>query len=382
MRILMVSDVYFPRINGVSASIETFRKTLRECDIEVEIVVPRYGDEAEEEGIIRVRGSSLPFSMDPEDRRVSWRGMRSTVRERARNCDLIHVQTPFIAHYAGIKAARELNKPVIATYHTLFAEYLQYYVPLLPHRPLSFIARCFSRRQCNALDAVIVPSGAMHDELAQYGVEVPLHVLPTGISLPRFAGGARLPFRAKYRIADDRPVGLFVGRVAHEKNIGFLLRMWAKALENNPELLLLIVGDGPAMPDLQRMATSLGIERSVRFLGYLDREGDLLDCYAAADVFVFSSLTETQGMVLPEAMAAGLPVIALSRMGTCDILEPGKGCIVPPENEQSFAKAVVDFFADKVLRYRLKEEAVATAANWSDIASTRRLAAIYRSLKR
>ena len=221
MRVLMVSDVYFPRVNGVSTSIETFRRTLVGQGIEVRLVVPHYGDEAEELGITRVAGRSVPG--DREDRLVGWRAMHRAVLAAARDCDLIHVQTPFVAHYAGLAAGRALGLPVLATYHTLFEEYLQHYARFLPAGWLRGQARRFSRRQCNQLDAVIVPSTAMRQRLESYGVTTPMHVLPTGIPLAQFARGDGLAFRIRHDIAADRPVALYVGRVAHEKNIGFLL---------------------------------------------------------------------------------------------------------------------------------------------------------------
>ncbi len=221
MRVLMVSDVYFPRVNGVSTSIETFRRTLVAHGVEVRLVVPRYGDEAEEPGVVRVPGRPVPG--DREDRLVGWRAMQRTVLAAAQDCDLIHIQTPFCAHYAGLKAGRKLGLPVLATYHTLFEEYLQHYAPFLPAGWLKGQARAFSRRQCNALDAVVVPSTALRQRLESYGVTAPLHVLPTGIPLARFAGGDGPLFRLHHGIAAERPMALFVGRVAHEKNIGFLL---------------------------------------------------------------------------------------------------------------------------------------------------------------
>jgi 1,2-diacylglycerol 3-alpha-glucosyltransferase len=181
MRILMVSDVYFPRVNGVSTSIETFRKTLAAQGVDVRLVVPRYGDEPETPGIIRIAGR--PVIGDPEDRLVGWRAMHRAVLAAAEDCDLIHIQTPFIAHYAGLKAARQLGLPVVATYHTLFEEYVQHYAPFLPGGWLKARARALSRRQCNALDALIVPSTAMQQRLVDYGVTVPQHVLP-GLPLP------------------------------------------------------------------------------------------------------------------------------------------------------------------------------------------------------
>lgn len=378
MRILMVSDVYFPRVNGVSTSIETFRRQLGEQGVEVRLVVPRYGDEADEPGIIRVPGRPVPG--DPEDRLVGWRAMHRAVLEAARDCDLIHLQTPFVAHYAGLKAARTLGLPVVATYHTLFEEYVQHYAPFLPAGWLKKLARGFSRRQCNALDGIVVPSTAMQQRLMSYGVDVALHVLPTGIPTARFAGGNGPAFRFRYGILSTRPVALFVGRVAHEKNIGFLLEALAHARQKRPDLLLVVAGEGPAMDDLKARVKTLSLRDSVQFIGYLDRQQELPDCYAAADVFVFASRTETQGLVLLEAMAAGLPVIALAEMGTTDILAPCRGAISPPAEVKAFGDALADFINRPSAWRHLFDEAPRYAAEWSDTAMAARLAALYRSM--
>lgn len=376
MRVLMVSDVYFPRINGVSTSIETFRHTLAGQGVEVRIVAPRYGNEPDMPGVSRVPGRAVP--RDPEDRLVAWGAMSRAVREHAAECDLVHIQTPFAAHYSGLHAARRAEVPVLATYHTLFEEYLHHYAPFLPARGLRALARHLSRRQCNALDGVVVPSVAMQARLNDYGVKRPIHILPTGIPLARFAGGDRARFRAAHGIAPGRPVALFVGRVAHEKNIGFLLEMAAEAMRRRPDLLLLVAGEGPALPALRAQAARLGLGESVRFTGYLDRHRDLPDCYAAADVFVFASRTETQGLVLLEAMAVGLPVVAFAEMGTIDILSPRRGCRVPAEDPAAFADSVVDILSDAALRAQLGLEARDYARSWSDEAMARRLAALYR----
>jgi len=378
MRVLMVSDVYFPRVNGVSTSIETFRRTLREQGVDVRLVVPRYGDEADEAGVIRVAGRPVPG--DREDRMVGWRAMHRAVLDAARDCDLIHIQTPFIAHYAGLKAARTLGLPVVATYHTLFEAYLEYYAPFLPAGWLQAQARSFSRRQCNALDAVIVPSSAMQQRLAAYEVSVPLHVLPTGIPTAQFASGDGAAFRYRHGILSNRPVALFVGRVAHEKNIGFLLEALVHARRLRPDILLVVAGEGPAMDDLKEQVKTLGLREAVQFIGYLDRRQELPDCYAAADVFVFASRTETQGLVLLEAMAAGLPVIALAEMGTIDILAPARGAISPPAEPQAFGAALGDFLNRPSAWHHLADEAPVFAGEWSDGAMAARLAWLYREL--
>ena len=378
LRILMVSDVHFPRVNGVSTSIDTFRQCLPDWGVDVKLVVPRYGDEAELPGVTRVPGRPVP--RDPEDRIVGWRAMHGAVREAARDCDLIHIQTPFIAHYAGTSAARALGLPVMCTYHTLFEEYLHHYAPFLPGGWLKGLARQISRSQCNALDGVVVPSTAMQERLGTYGVTSPLHVLPTGIPLSRFTSGQGSRFRAAHGIPAEQPVALFVGRVAFEKNIDFLLTSLVRARDDRPDLLLLITGNGPALPALREEARRLGLENQVRFLGYLDRQTELQDCYAAADVFVFASRTETQGLVLLEAMAMGLPVVALAEMGTKDILDPGRGCVVPGADPQDFAGALTSLLADPARRQRLGDEAREYAASWSDRAMAGRLAHLYQQL--
>jgi glycosyltransferase involved in cell wall biosynthesis len=378
MRVLMVSDVYFPRVNGVSTSIETFRHALAAEGVEARLVVPRYGDEPEVEGIVRVPSRAVP--RDPEDRLASWTALRAAVRREAADCDLIHVQTPFLAHYAGVSAARSLGKPIIATYHTLFEEYLHHYAPFLPAEWLRGLARRLSRSQCNALDAVVVPSTAMRKRLEHYGVSVPMHVLPTGIPVKRFAQGDGQRFRERHGFAAKQPCALFVGRVAFEKNIDFLIESLALARRDVPDLILLITGEGPAEQALRRRAEELGLGGAVRFVGYLDRERDLPDCYAAADCFVFASRTETQGLVLLEAMAMGLPVVALAAMGTRDILSPGRGCLTPEDDVAEFAAATVHLLRDPTLRSRLSQEARDYAREWADDRMAAKLAACYRRI--
>jgi glycosyltransferase involved in cell wall biosynthesis len=383
MRVLMVSDVYAPRVNGVSTSMETFRQKLAGEGVECRLVVPRYGDEGDEDGIIRVEGRPVPG--DPEDRIVRWRAMHRAVAEAAADCDLIHVQTPFVAHYAGLAAGRRFGLPVLATYHTLFEEYLHHYAPYVPAGWLRAAARSFSRRQCNALDGIIVPSTAMRERLESYGVQRPLHVLPTGIPLGRFQSGdsdSRAAFRAAHGIPTERPVALYVGRVAHEKNIGFLIEAVRHALASVPDLILLITGEGPASGELKQQVTALGLDDSIRFLGYLDRQHELPACYRAADLFVFASRTETQGLVLLEAMAAGLPVMALSAMGAKDILAPGLGCITPPDDSTAFGQTLAHFFCQREAWSHLADDARRYAHSWSDVAMAERLASLYRSLRR
>ncbi len=378
MRVLMVSDVYFPRINGVSTSIETFRGALAAHGVAASLVVPSYGDDVPAPGVIRVPARRVLG--DPEDRLAHYTALRRATLKAAVDCDVIHIQTPFAAHYAGLHAARVLKKPVIATYHTLFEEYLQHYIPWLPAALLRGLARRFSRGQCNALDAVIVPSSAMRARLRGYGITRPLHILPTGLPDSAFTPGDGAGFRAQHGIGLARPVVLFVGRVAHEKNIAFLLETVALARRALPELLFLVTGEGPARADLERQVVQLGLGDSVRFLGYLDRKQALPSAYAAADAFIFASRTETQGLVLLEAMAQRCPVVGLSIMGTADILEAQRGCRIAPDEPPGFARVLLALLNDRETCVRLGDEACDYAREWSDQALAGRLAALYQSL--
>ena len=381
MRVVMVSDVFFPRINGVSTAIQTYRQSLLPHGIEISLVAPDYDGDGDggpgEAWITRVPARSLPG--DPEDRLVRWGAMHAAVRAAVeQGCDLVHVQTPFVAHYAGVSAARRHGVPVVATYHTLFEECLAHYVPLVPAAWLKGLARAFSRRQCNALDAVIVPSLAISKRLTEYGVGTPRHVLPTGVALSPPKKEGRHAFRAKHGIEETRPVALYVGRVAHEKNIGFLLDVAEQMRESLPDMLLLIAGDGPALPGLRRSVADRWLEGRVSFIGYLDRVSELPACYAAADAFVFASRTETQGLVLLEAMSAGLPVVALAEMGTQDILGARRGALVPEDNPYAFALELSRLLGDSVLRSRLSVEARAYAREWSSDVLAGRMAGLYR----
>ena len=378
MRILMVSDVYFPRINGVSTSIQTFRRSLHAAGHETTLIAPEYpaGASNDETGVLRVASRYLP--RDHEDRivkRAALRALHPRLSELA--FDLVHIQTPFIAHYEGLRIARALGVPAVETYHTYFEEYLHHYVPFLPRALMRFIARRFTVSQCAPLDALVVPSRAMLTALQNYGVQCPMRIIPTGMEMDRFARGDGQVFRAQLAIAPDTPTLVHVGRIAYEKNIDFLLRMFVKVIHSVPEAVLIVAGEGPALSHCKSQAASLGIASRVRFVGYLSREAALLDCYKAGDLFVFSSRTETQGLVLLEAMALGVPVLSTAYMGTVDIVTPQRGACHAPDNEDGFAALAVALLKDPQRRAAMSAEGKAFASTWSAEATTRQLTDLY-----
>jgi glycosyltransferase involved in cell wall biosynthesis len=380
MRVLFISDVYFPRVNGVSTSIRTFRTDLRDAGVDTVLVAPDYGTAAADEaGVLRVASGSVP--RDPEDRRMKFFALRARLQQlEAQHFDLVHVHTPFLAHYAGVRFAARRGIPVIATYHTFFEEYLHHYVPLLPRPVGRALARRFTRSQCAQLAAIVAPSEPMRALLLEYGVSTRIQVIPTGLPAERYVPGDGARFRAHFGIDAQRPLLLYVGRVAHEKNIEFLLHAFLALRRMRADALLVIAGEGPAREHLQSQVTELGIGADAQFIGYLDRERGLADCYAAADVFVFASRTETQGLVLLEALAQGRPVVSTAHLGTASILQAGCGARVAPEKPEAFAQAVADILDDPARAARLSAQARSYAAGWASDQMAWRLAELYRTL--
>lgn len=379
MRVLMLSDVYFPRVNGVSTSVQTFAHELLAQGHDVSLIAPSYGEDRPDGfPILRVTGRAVP--RDPEDRIMSLGAVKALLpRIRATRADVLHIQTPFAAHYGGLWLARRAGLPVVESYHTYFEESLDKYLPALPRAPLRWLARRFSTAQCNSVDAVVVPTVPMRRVLEGYGVRTPIEVIPTGLPATVFTPGDGPRFRERFAIPTRAPLLLYVGRVAHEKNIGFLLEVLA-ALPRQ-DVMMVIAGEGPARSSLAARALRMGLGYRVRFVGYLSRHAALADCYRAGDVLVFASRTETQGLVLLEAMAQGLPVVTTAVMGTAAVMRDLRGGLVAEEEVGDFAAKVQLLLADEALRRCHGAEALRKAREWSAATSAGALLRLYRRVR-
>ena len=348
---------------------------------DVHLIAPDYGVKTEDDDWIkRIPARSIYF--DPEDKLMKFGAAIDTLADlRKEEYDLIHIHTPFVAHYLGLKLAHLLDVPSVETYHTFFEDYLHLYLPIIPKSIAKSLARFISRRQCNKVDAIVAPSQPMLHVLREYGITTKGEVVPTGLQAHSFAGADGSAFRDKHDIAQDRPMALFVGRVAFEKNIGFLLQMWVHLIKKIPNALLVVAGEGPAEASLHALSKKLGLENHVKFLGYLDRNTDLNDCYRSADVFVFSSKSETQGLVLLEAMAQGTPVVAIAELGTKSILIEGEGALIAPDEEIEFAHKVERVLGDKKLRKQLSDAGLKyVKTSWTDKAQAVRMIEFYKEV--
>lgn len=381
MKILLISDVYFPRVNGVSTSIRTFTEQLQMLGHTVHLIAPDYGVKTEDDvWITRVPARNIYF--DPEDKLMKYGEILKLLPNlKSQQFDFIHIHTPFIAHYAGLKLGKLLQIPVVETYHTFFEDYLHHYLPWIPRTLAKGLARHISKKQCNQVDAIVAPSQPMLDVLRTYGIDTQVEVIATGLQAHSFAEADGDAFRQQYAIDVARPMLLYVGRVAFEKNIHFLLKVVKQLSEVMPEVLFVITGEGPAEASLRAAVSTLGIENNVQFIGYLNREKELNACYKAADIFIFASKSETQGLVLLEAMAQGTPVVAIAELGTASILVEGEGAMIAPEDEAAFMQKVRSLLANPVHCNYLGERAKSYAQNnWSAAKQAQRMVQFYVEL--
>lgn len=387
MHILMVSDVYFPRVNGVSTSIRTFAQALVRMGHAVTLVAPDYGPGSgqdafdAEDGFETIRLPSRVIFFDPEDRLIRLSALRRVRGELSRRrFDVIHIHTPFRAHSLGVQLARRSGVRTVETYHTYFEEYVGHYLPWLPASMTRLFARRVSRHLCDAVDHLIVPSAEMVEVLDRYGVRTPSTVLPTGIDLTQFTGGDGTAFRARHGIAADQPTLVTVNRLAMEKNIAMLLHAARRLVAEFPRLLFVIADEGPDAARLKQLAHELGLDDHVRFFGNLDRRTTLLDAYKAGDVFVFASPTETQGLVLIEAMALGVPIVSTAVMGTATVLAGTRCARVSEQDPDAFADVVAALLRDPAARMALSARGPQEAKAWSTEVLMGRAEALYASL--
>jgi len=324
VRVGFFTECYKPIVNGVVASIDALRDGLCARGVEVTTVAPHFPRFVDDERDV-VRIPSLPLPTQTAYR-LCLPYLNADDRRRVRGLDIVHAHSPFVTGWMGASYARRHRIPLVFTYHTRLDAYA-HYAPFdrgTTERAMSEL----TRRYANWADAVVVPTQAMEIRLRELGVRAPIAVVPSAIDVERFAAGRRSALvRARLGANDDAPLALVVSRLAMEKNVELALDALARA----PELRLAIVGEGPHRAALEERARRLGVDGRVRFTGTLARER-LPEVYASVDAFVFPSTTDTQGLVLAEALAAGLPVIAADSEASRDVLV-GAGRLVAADPE-------------------------------------------------
>jgi 1,2-diacylglycerol 3-alpha-glucosyltransferase len=379
MRIGIFTDTFTPQINGVTSILEELDRVLRQAGHDVYIFAPAYSRAQRNENgrIFRFPALTAYFHKDsrvviPYDRRAF---------AAFPQLDVVYSHTPVSMGLLALRVARRYNLPHVHTYHTLFTEYLHYLPRLI--RPTRRMAERISAAFCNRCDAITTPSHAMRAELLKYGVQKPIYVLPFGVDTAPFERPLRTDVRAALGLAPEEFFLLYAGRLGTEKNLHFLLRAFRVLLDRwaGPQpIRLVLAGDGPHRPLFEEYTQELGLTERVLFTGFIPRD-DLIDYYRAADLFVFASKTETQGLVLMEAMAAGLPAVAVRAMGVTDIVFDGETGVLVPEDESIFAQTVIKLLQDPQRRSQLRSGARRKAHEMSIQHSVAKLIEIFESLK-
>ena len=373
MKIAMFTNTYLPHIGGVARSVKTLEDECRKRGHEVKIIAPQSDTADESPDVFRVpaiqhfNGSDFSFRLP----------IPTLVRDFIEDFkpDIIHSHHPFLLGDAAIREAWKIRRPIVFTHHTLYERYT-HYVPL-DSDALKRVAIQLATEYCNLCSHVIAPSESIEHLLVERGVTVPIQAIPTGIETHTFASADGDSFRAHHGIPAEAVVIGHIGRLAEEKNLRFLAQAAKEVLTNHPDAWFLLVGDGP------EKETLLGLLEPDRVVapGAL-HGGDLAAAYAAMDVFLFASQSETQGMVLAEAMAAGTPVVALDGCGVREIMEhEANGLMLPSDaSTAEFSKAINRLIQDDGFRNRCAAGASATASSYDLAVTTDAVISLYETL--
>lgn len=378
MHIVMMTNTYLPHVGGVARSVEGFSGALRDSGNKVMVVAPEFPDMPEKEtDVVRVpaiqRFNGSDFSV-----RLPVPGLLTDPLDRFQP-DIIHAHHPFLLGDTAMRVASARGIPLVFTHHTLYEEYT-HYVSQESGGLKRFVVD-LSTGYANLCDHVIAPSQSVAALLQQRGVTAPITVVPTGVHLEPYARRSGKRFRQAHGIPADAFVAGHIGRLAPEKNLMFLARTIAAFLKARPQAWFMVAGAGPLLEEMKAHFGAEGVLDRVRFAGILKGK-DLVNAYAAMDAFVFASQSETQGMVLVEAMAAGAPVVAVDASGVREVVQDGvNGRKLALEDPDSFC-AALDWIADlpAEARKNLSRNARKTARGMSMPVCAEKLAAVYKSV--
>ncbi|MGM0488805.1 MAG: glycosyltransferase [Planctomycetota bacterium] len=351
MNILMLTNTYLPHVGGVARSVDAFAREYRRRGHAVLIVAPQFPKTpSEEEGVIRVPAIQNFNGSDFSVRLPVPSHLNKALR--AFGPQIVHAHHPFLLGDTALRVAAELDLPLVFQHHTMYERYT-HYVPGDSSTLKRFVID-LSTEYANLCDQVFAPSESVAAILRDRHVETPIEVLPTGVDVPRFAKGDGGRLRRELGIPDTAFVVGYLGRLSPEKNLEFLAEAVARFLRGRDDAHFLTVGDGRSRDEVRRIFDRYRLGDRLHLAG--TRQGqDLVDAYHAMDVFAFASQSETQGMVLTEAMAAGLPVVGLDAPGVREVVEDqANGRQVPGEDPEQFAaglRSIADLDSQQYQRY-------------------------------
>lgn len=379
MNILMMTNTYFPIVGGLEQSIFSFSEEFKKLGHDVLIVTPTFdGMPTEEPGLIRIpavqKFGGTIFSVNFPVSGLLTRLMKEF------EPDMVHSHCPFFMGDFALRLSRQHAIPLVFTYHTMFEQYVHYW-PVQNEGVKRFIVKLASG-YANLVDEVIAPSESVQDILLKRGVKTPMEVVPTGVDLERFSKGKGDAFRKLNQIPSDALVIGHTGRLSPEKNLEFLTNCLVDILRRDPRVHALIVGLGPSEKMIKNTFEQAGLGKRLHLTGTLHYQ-QLVDAYFAMDVFAFSSLSETQGIVLIEAMAAGVPVVALDAPGAREVVEDHyNGRLLQDMHQKSFVDAILWVLccSPEELK-KIKQAARSTAGKYPINSDAKRMLEIYEKMR-
>ncbi len=377
MNILMMTNTYKPLVGGLEKSVSSFAQEYRAAGHRVIIVAPEFPDMQPEEDVIRIpammnfNGSDFSVQMP----------IQGTLTEALGDFHphIVHSHHPFLVGDTALKIASKYNVPLVFTHHSLYEENV-HYMPGNDENCKRFVIE-LSSGYANLADHVFAPSESVMLMLKERGVATPIDVVPTGIDIGQFARGAAKTFRKKVNIPADAFVVGHVGRLAPEKNLEFVTRAVAQFLKKEPKVHFLIGGTGPSEESIKELMSLEGVADRLHLAGML-KGRDLVNAYHAMDVFVFASQSETQGLVVTEAMAAGTPVVAVDAPGVREVVRDAlNGRLLANENIEDFVSALTWFKKQSVPQIKkIKAACKQTAGEFAMKDCAQRALTIYTSL--
>ena len=393
----MFSDAYWPRVNGVTVSVDSYSRALIKAGHEVLVICSSYPEGmdatvsfsidhgAEEKGPKVVRVPSLPAFITKEDRIAKFTKWHWVFRQvESFNPEIIHINTEFVIAEIGFLYARAHNLPVIYTFHTMWEDYVSNYFPMVPSFIMKFIARGVLKVILFQSYRVIVPTPQIDEVVHNYNRRTKTFLLPTGIEPELFDHTDEEGEIFRNKLEESFPklrgkrILLFAGRIVKEKNLGFLLNILPEILNKHPDVVLLFAGSGPDLDYFREEAKDRGLEENCEFSGYVERK-DLALIYRISKVFLFPSLTDTQGLVTLEAMFSGTPVVAIGALGTLMVMGGDNGGFMVKNDESDFTERVLALLGDEELWNRKSVDARLHARSWSIEELTKKLIDIYKS---
>lgn len=377
MKIAFFTNAYLPYLSGITLSVKMLKDELRALGHTVFVVGPKYPGHIELDPQ-NLRLPSLPASY-PGYRFVFPYSPKVFAKLKKEGIDLIHAHQPFGVGMAARLLAKRMGIPFVYTFHTLFSRYV-HHAPFIPQRTAKRAVTSYLTFFCQLADTIVVPSEMVRRLLVLRKVKRPIEVVPTGIKLgkvkdKKILGMQRSDIRKRHNIPESAKILLYSGRLSKEKNVPFLLRAFAAISAQDKNAYLLLVGGGPKEGEYRRQAKD-----NVIFTGQ-KKYSEVLDYYLASDIFVYASTTETQGLVLTEAKACGLPVVAVFGGGILDVVENGIDGYLVPQNQEKFTEHVLRLLRDDFLRKQMSIKASEDAhLRFSSATVAKRMENIYNNL--